>query len=45
MIKSLNASLVKLYIHTVNSLYNAEVRVHSCERLIEKSPYNLSNVL
>ena len=30
--------------YTVNSLYNAEVGVHSCERLIEKTPYK-SNVL
>ena len=29
---------------TVNSLYNAEVGVHICERLIEKTPYK-SNVL
>ena len=29
---------------TVNSLYNAEVGVHRCERLIEKKPYK-SNFL
>ena len=26
-------------VYTVNSIYNTEVGVHSCERLIEKTPY------
>ena len=41
---SSNATVSKQMYDTVNSLYNAEVGVHRCERLIEKTHYK-SNVL